>query len=184
MNIYKEVNWFFFMCTLLMAGGEIHRRFKMEHSTLTQPLTLASSQPGKILSGSGLLFPVPNKSRQHLIGKFGEPRGKNGTRIHEGIDIAAQRGTHVIAVAKGEVIKVKEGGNGGKQVWVKDLNRDWTYYYAHLHRQNVEEGQMVEEGDQLGTVGSTGNAPENTPHLHFCIYKPGMEAIDPLTVLP
>ena len=130
-----------------------------------------------------LLFPIPRHSRKHLIGRFGEPRG-DGKRKHEGIDIAAKKGEPVIAVAAGVVTKVKEGGNGGKQVWMKDKTRDWTYYYAHLQSQSVAVGQEVEQGDKLGTVGSTGNATSGSPHLHFSIYKPGMHALNPLTVLP
>lgn len=193
MKVYKEVNWTFILCSFLVLGGEIHRWFVTEDqpppSSPTAPTVLTTSalQSEKFEKHSNntkLIFPVSGKTRDHLIGKFGDPRGKNGERNHEGIDIAAKHGTPVIAAANGKVVKVKEGGNGGKQVWVKDDQRDWTYYYAHLQRQDVKEGQSVEKGDQVGTVGSTGNAPESAPHLHFSIYEPGMLPIDPLTVLP
>ena len=47
-----------------------------------------------------------------------------------------------------------------------------TYYYAHLDRYaaNLTEGDRVKRGQTIGFVGTTGNAPANTPHLHFSIF--------------
>ncbi len=127
------------------------------------------------------VFPVSGRTRRNIISGFGDPRG-GGTRLHEGIDIDAALGTPVRAVADGIVTKVKEGGNGGKQVWVEDKKRGYTYYYAHLNSQSVRQGERVRPGTELGTVGKTGNA--RSPHLHFGIYEPGQRAIDPMPMMP
>ena len=48
----------------------------------------------------------------------------------------------------------------------------FSYYYAHLERYaaGLREGQRVERGDVIGYVGTSGNAPETTPHLHFAVF--------------
>jgi murein DD-endopeptidase MepM/ murein hydrolase activator NlpD len=67
-----------------------------------------------------------------------------------------------------------------------------VYYYAHLEKYalGLEEGDDVKRGDIIGYVGTTGNAPRNTPHLHFAIFKMTPDkrwwqgtAIDPYSVL-
>jgi len=129
---------------------------------------------------------VLDKSRKHIISKFGDPRD-NGTRLHEGIDIAAERGTVVLSVSDGKVVTVKEEGRGGKQVWVRDRERGHVYYYAHLDSQFVQEGDRVQAGTALGTVGNTGNAITTIPHLHFAVYKNDFlenNVLDPLPLLP
>ena len=64
-------------------------------------------------------------------------------------------------------------------MWVHDLERHVTLYYAHLDEHRVRGGQCVEPGDTLGLVGTTGNAEGTVPHLHFGIYVPGEGAVDP-----
>ena len=68
----------------------------------------------------------------------------------------------------------------------------YAYYYAHLERyaDRLREGLQVRRGDVLGYVGTSGNAPKNTPHLHFAILKLGEDkkwwqgtAIDPFDIL-
>jgi murein DD-endopeptidase MepM/ murein hydrolase activator NlpD len=75
---------------------------------------------------------------------------------------------------------VKEGGNGGKQVYLRGV-KGRLFYYAHLEDWSVEEYQAVSAGDVLGTVGDSGNAKGTTPHLHFEIML-GKEkkSVDPL----
>ena len=53
----------------------------------------------------------------------------------------------------------------------------YCYYYAHLDRyaDGLREGRRLRKGDVIGYVGTTGNAPPDTPHLHFAIFKLGPE---------
>ena len=123
-----------------------------------------------------LLFPVTDKTPKDVISGFGAPRGN---RLHQGIDIKADRGTPVLAIADGIVKRVKNGGNGGRQVWLT-LHNEMTVFYAHLHEQWVKEGDQVAQGDAIGSVGNTGNASGVSPHLHFEIILTDKEAVNPL----
>lgn len=129
-----------------------------------------------------LIFPVKGQGLADVISYFGDPRD-GGKRRHEGVDIAAPRGTAILAVADGMIEKVKEGGSGGKQIWLQ-LENGWNIYYAHLHTQLVKQGQKVKAGDLIGTVGNTGNAINAGPHLHFCLYPTKNKPVNPLLYLP
>ena len=151
-----------------------------------KPIAPALDSASMVYSDAGLIFPVFGKTQKHIISKFGDPRD-NGARVHEGIDIAAEKGTVVLSVSDGKVVNVKDEGRGGKQVWVHDRERGHTYYYAHLNSQFVLEGDRVQTGSALGTVGNTGNASTTIPHLHFAVYENEWldnDVIDPLPLLP
>ena len=54
----------------------------------------------------------------------------------------------------------------------------YCYYYSHLverYAEGLHEGMPVRQGEAIGYVGTSGNAPPNTPHLHFAIFKLGPE---------
>ena len=132
----------------------------------------------KIITEPVLHFPVAGKNSKDIMSFWGASRD-GGRRKHEGNDILAPRLTPLLAVVDGRVSSVREGGLGGKTVWLRDgEGRGLTYYYAHLDQQLVTAGQRVVRGDTVGLVGNTGNAKNTVSHLHFGIYKYG--AIDPL----
>lgn len=125
-----------------------------------------------------LTFPVKGYGTEAVISVFGDKRGK--TRLHQGIDIKAPKGTPIVATTDGFIERVKEGGSGGKQVYLRGA-KGRLFYYAHLNSWSVEEFAAVEAGQVLGTVGDTGNAKGTTPHLHFEIMLgKEKEAVDPL----
>ena len=94
-------------------------------------------------------FPVLG-GRNHDIGGFwGDPRSER--RKHKGVDIFAKKGTPVLASGLGTVSSVKTSERGGKTVWVRDDKFGHQQYFAHLDKQLVTEGQLVEKGDTLGT---------------------------------
>jgi murein DD-endopeptidase MepM/ murein hydrolase activator NlpD len=117
-----------------------------------------------------LLLPVQGYDLRQLRDNFAE---KRGGRVHEAIDMAATRGTPVLAVDDGVVKKLFTSAAGGLTVYEFDGDASYAYYYAHLDRyaEGLHEGQAVRRGDRLGYVGTSGNAPPNTPHLHFTIFK-------------
>lgn len=127
--------------------------------------------------GPSLGFPVAGL-KASIGSRWGDDRD-GGKRAHEGIDIFAPKGTPAVAAAEGYVTGVREGGLGGKTVWLRPLHQNVTLYYAHLDAQLVHEGQPVEQGDTIGLVGNTGNARYTPSHLHFGIYGDG-GATDPL----
>jgi murein DD-endopeptidase MepM/ murein hydrolase activator NlpD len=88
-----------------------------------------------------------------------------------------------VAVADGIVERIRESALGGLSVYFLD-NGGTEYYYAHLDGYgDVSDGQAVTQGTVLGFVGSTGNAPPNTPHLHFEIHPGRGPAVDPYPTL-
>ena len=125
-----------------------------------------------------LRVPVQPSKPGNIQSFFGDQRD-GGRRTHDGVDIFARRGTAVVAAAGGIVSSVGTNGLGGNVVWVARPGRRELHYYAHLDRQLVVPGTLVNAGDVIGTVGNTGNARHTPPHLHFGIYSAG-GPVDPL----
>lgn len=96
-------------------------------------------------------------------------------RMHEGLDFAAPAGTPVLAAAEGVVLRTGTQNGYGRFVEVEHAN-GVTSFYAHLSRIEVNPGDVLNAGEQLGRVGSTGRV--TGPHLHFEIRRNG-EQIDP-----
>lgn len=123
-----------------------------------------------IAVGPSIGFPVSGAKARP--GSFWGASRDGGKRNHEGVDIFAPKGTPAIASEDGIVTGVKEGGIGGKVVWMRPAGKDFYLYYAHLDKQLVQAGQSVKKGDTLGNVGNTGNARTTPSHLHFGVYTP------------
>jgi murein DD-endopeptidase MepM/ murein hydrolase activator NlpD len=126
-----------------------------------------------------------------LTSTFNELRG-GGSRRHEAMDILAPRGTPVLASVDGRIAKLFTSAAGGLTIYQFDEEERYCYYYAHLdaYAANLAEGQRVARGQVVGYVGTTGNAPPDTPHLHFAIFRLGDDKrwwegdpIDPITFL-
>jgi peptidoglycan LD-endopeptidase LytH len=124
------------------------------------------------LRARALAIPVQGMTPRDLKDNFAELRG---TRPHEAIDMLAPRGTPVVAVAEGTVQKLFTSDRGGLTVYQFDPEQAYSYYYAHLDRyaDGLVEGKRLARGDLVGYVGTSGNAPANTPHLHFTIFRLG-----------
>ncbi len=130
---------------------------------------------------TAISVPVQGIRARQIGATFGAPRGSD--RQHHGVDVFAKRGTPVVAATQGVVATVREGGLGGKQVWVIGPGGQ-RHYYAHLDdwAAGLAMGDRVQAGDVLGTVGDTGNAKGTPPHLHYGIYgKDG--PLDPLPLM-
>jgi murein DD-endopeptidase MepM/ murein hydrolase activator NlpD len=127
------------------------------HEFLTSPL-----QFSRVTSGFAM--------RMHPI--------LNSWKQHKGVDYGAPSGTPVRAVGDGEVDFAGWQNGYGNVVEIRHANGRSTLY-AHLSRISVHKGERVEQGDFLGTVGSTGWA--TGPHLHFEVKLAGVQQ-DPLEV--
>jgi peptidoglycan LD-endopeptidase LytH len=145
--------------------------------------------PSLTSSPSKLAMPIAGIDPGTLRSNFSEARGGHA---HEALDIMTPRGTPVLAVAEGNVVKLFTSKQGGLTVYQFDNTRTWCYYYAHLDRyaEGLKEGMLLRKGEVLGYAGSTGDASPNAPHLHFAVFKLGPEkswwkgtAIDPLPLL-
>lgn len=123
------------------------------------------------LAGKRLMIPVAGVEASALRSSFDDARG--GGRRHEAIDILAPRGTAVRAAIEGRIVKLFTSAAGGLTIYQYDPDESFCYYYAHLdaYAPNLVEGERVMRGQTIGYVGTTGNAPANTPHLHFAIFK-------------
>jgi murein DD-endopeptidase MepM/ murein hydrolase activator NlpD len=128
-------------------------------------------------------------SAARLVPTFNQARAGH---IHHALDILAPRGTPVVAAVDGTIRKLFIGGTGGITIYQFDDADAFVYYYAHLdhYADGVREGMHVRQGDVIGYVGTTGNAPASTPHLHFAIGRLtgekkwwDSEAIDPYPIL-
>ncbi|HEY6137433.1 MAG TPA: M23 family metallopeptidase [Thermoanaerobaculia bacterium] len=117
---------------------------------------------------STVLIPVEGVQPSQLKSTFNEGRAGH---IHHAIDILAPRGTPVLAAVDGTVRKLFSSRAGGITLYEYDRAGERSYYYAHLdgYAPGIREGLDVHRGDVIGYVGTTGNAPESTPHLHFAI---------------
>jgi peptidoglycan LD-endopeptidase LytH len=134
-----------------------------------QPELFQSGQYSLSVSiGPSLSFPVSGSKAK--TGSFWGASRDGGKRSHEGIDIFAPKHTPAIAAADGIITGVREGGIGGKVVWLRPEGRNVNLYYAHLDLQLVHEGQAVKKGQTVGLVGNTGNAKHTASHLHFGVY--------------
>lgn len=123
------------------------------------------------LRSRGLTLPVEGIKKDDLRDTFNEVRG--GSRRHEAIDILAPRNTPVYAVEDGKIARLFLSEAGGITIYQFDPTKQFSYYYAHLDRyaDGLKEGADVHRGQVLGYVGISGNAPKNTPHLHFAVYR-------------
>jgi peptidoglycan LD-endopeptidase LytH len=125
----------------------------------------------------GHAFPLPIRSNHSYRSTWGDARGWGGRRIHEGTDIFADYGVPVRATNYG-IVEMK-GWNrfGGWRIGIRDINNTY-HYFAHLSgfAKDVKVGQVVQPGQIIGGVGSSGYGPPGTsgkfpPHLHYGMYK-------------
>jgi len=123
--------------------------------------------PLPVLAPGQLLVPVQGVSAAQLVDTYTQARGQG--RVHDAIDIAAPRGTPVLATADGVVLKLFQSDRGGITLYELAPDRRTIYYYAHLDRYapGMAEGRPLKQGDVLGYVGNTGNAGAGNYHLHF-----------------
>lgn len=156
--------YLFFVALLLTACGS---------SRAQMADTSAVSPEETYLRSRTLIVPVKGVRPNQLQDSFNAAR--SGGRTHLAIDIMAKRGTPVIAADDGFVLRISSNRLGGKVVFLTDPERTLVYYYAHLDRQErgLRVGQRIRQGDQIGTVGHTGNAVPSAPHLHFQIMAMG-----------
>lgn len=103
-------------------------------------------------------------------------------RMHKGIDIAGPVGTPIVAAASGVVVSSGWNSGGyGNLVEIEHPDGSVTLY-AHNNRLLVNEGQWVQQGQQIAEMGSTGFS--TGPHLHFEIHPSGQGAVNPMAYLP
>jgi len=126
--------------------------------------------PANVLEKRELVVPVEGVNPDNLVRSFADARGG---RKHEALDILAPRNTPVKAVEDGRIARLFSSKAGGITIYQFDPSEQFCYYYAHLERyaEGLAEGDAVRKGQVIGYVGTSGNAPKDTPHLHFAIFQ-------------
>ena len=112
-----------------------------------------------------------------ISSEYGERWGK----MHKGLDLAADAGEPVYAVAAGEVIYAGDGLRGYGKVVIMRHDRRFSSLYAHNSELKVKQGDQVQQGDLIALLGNTGHS--TGPHVHFEM-RDGDTAINPHTLLP
>ncbi len=127
------------------------------------------------VQSSSLLMPIASIKVSQLSDTFNDAR--SGGRVHDAIDIMATKGTPVIAVTDGKLVKLFNSKQGGLTIYQFDSTETHAYYYAHLdsYAAGIKEGDSLMRGDVIGYVGSSGNASPEAPHLHFAVFVLGPE---------
>ena len=127
-----------------------------------------------------MVFPVKN-IMSHFYDDWGEIRG-NGKRVHEGIDIRAQKGSPIVAIADGRVNTISYSESSGYYIAI-DHQNGWLSLYVHLDddingndnlggwdtafADGIYLGGEVIARQTIGYVGDSGNAEGTVPHVHF-----------------
>jgi murein DD-endopeptidase MepM/ murein hydrolase activator NlpD len=134
--------------------------------------TMARADATLVASVGGLYFPVAGFEGRPLDNSYDDPRD-GGNRRHHAIDIMAPRGTPVLSVQDGRILRLSRNSKGGITVYATDPEERFVFYYAHLDRYHpgIREGLTLMRGDTIGYVGTTGNAPDTVPHLHFQLMR-------------
>ncbi len=171
------------LCVVLLAGWLHDLLMRARPATPPEPVGTAghirAGEAGKAgglaedvaeLRERGLRLPIDGADVERWKGSFAEVHGGHP---HEAVDILAPRNTAIHAVADGRVAKLFVSKAGGLTVYELDTLQQFIYYYAHLQRyaDGLREGDAITRGEVIGYVGTSGNAPPDTPHLHFTIFR-------------
>lgn len=137
-----------------------------------------------VTAAKDINFVWPIKRSDFWLSSFFGPRRKpdRSWGFHYGIDMAACRGTPIIAAADGIVLEAFFHNGFGNTILIQHNNKYKTRY-AHLDKMHVSVGQKVEQGQLIGKVGATGAVRKkkgrDASHLHFEVYSHGKQ-INPL----
>ncbi|HSA56950.1 MAG TPA: M23 family metallopeptidase [Gemmatimonadaceae bacterium] len=134
------------------------------------PDTAAPARGGGAMAEKVLIVPVEGVHPSRVRDNYSASRG---ARTHNALDIMAPRGTPVLAADDGRILRLSTNPAGGITIYQLAADEQFVYYYAHLqkYRDGLRDGMDVRQGDVIGYVGTTGNAPPDVPHLHFQVMR-------------
>ncbi len=125
---------------------------------------------------------LPVVGKINISSEYGvrrNPFGWGGYEVHEGIDFVGEVGNIIAASGDGTVTFAGNKGGYGIAVTI-DHQNGYESLYAHMSEMKVKAGELVNRGQIIGYIGSTGRS--SGPHLHYSLYKDG-EAINPRQLL-
>lgn len=174
---------------IVFGSGYIEYGGRDGATTTAPPARAVPNTPSPTVTASpreAMLVPVRGVRPDQLIDTFRDERA-GGARVHEALDIPAPAGTPVIAAAPGTIERLFLSKDGGNTIYLRSNDRSAIHYYAHLqaYAPGLSEGQRVGRGQELGRVGSSGNADPAAPHLHFAVLRttPQAEWWEPATAI-
>lgn len=151
-------------------------RVAAEYEELKRRLTRVTPAPTAgiapvVRSTNGMACPVAGPVS--FVDSWGAPRDGH---THQGVDMMAGYGTPLVAITSGTITYAAYDGSGGNMIFLSGDDGN-AYWYMH-NQKNLVTGGHVSTGQQIGTVGDTGNAA-GTPHLHFEFHPGGGGAVNP-----
>jgi murein DD-endopeptidase MepM/ murein hydrolase activator NlpD len=161
--------------TQLASSQAAKQSTTTKQSTAAKPdLRLSENQAIQAvaeLRSRKLTFPIKGFDPERVKNSYNESRGN---QKHEAVDILAPRNTPIMAVEDGTIAKLFLSKLGGTTIYQFDPSRKYIYYYAHLQKyaEGLKDGAAIKRGQIIGYVGTSGDAPPDTPHLHFSISMP------------
>ena len=165
----------------------LKKRLAAEAAREAQAETAAAAPPAA--SGTTVAAPAPNLPRGSMtcpvdgpnsfIDSWGYPR--SGGRTHEGTDIMAASGTSVVAITDGTITYEGYGPSAG--YWIILTGDDGNAYWYLHNQENLVSGGRVRVGQQIATVGSSGNASGGASHVHFELHPNGGGPVNPYSML-
>lgn len=146
-----------------------------------KPARRKPSRAHVLLTSKGFVFPVYGK--YNYTDTYGAFRADTG--FHEGNDIFATAGTPLVAVCDGSLNRVGTLPISGNRLWVKCSKTGDSFFYAHLSAfaTDTRNGLEVKAGQVIGFLGSTGDAEQTPPHLHFEVHPGDGDSVDPYPFL-
>ena len=140
----------------------------------TTTTTVPTAAPPVITDGKA----CPVNAATSFSDTWGAPR--SGGRSHKGVDMVSARNAPLVAIESGTVTRTSNSSLGGLSIYLTGASGS-RYYYAHLEyiADGIGSGTGVGVGDLLGGNGSSGNAPDWLPHLHFQYAPPGGDWVNP-----
>lgn len=149
-------------------GGEDMELYKAEENTSFAPF----------ITTDKLMNPIENGRYTSYFGYRTNPiTGK--WSFHTGLDIAAEKGTPIRSALNGKVTRIGEDSRAGKYVFITHSD-GFVTFYCHCSEITVEENMVINRGETIARVGSTGWS--TGPHLHFEIRRDGIR-LNPLWAL-
>jgi murein DD-endopeptidase MepM/ murein hydrolase activator NlpD len=165
------LGWRLLILFAVVIGGFVllvRKGDRLPAPVVTAPAPVAPIAEVPMAPPVGVGIPVAGVTPDRLNDTWGQARA-DGAREHHAIDIMAPRGTPVVAAAAGRIEKLFESKAGGHTIYIRRVDPAWIDYYAHLdtYAADLREGSAIKAGQQIGTVGSTGDADPGAPHLHY-----------------